>query len=390
MDEDMHRVGQMKMGTPTDTLCQGLPNEFGMFLKYIHALDFDEKPDYSYLRKLFCDLFAREGFELDFMFDWTAERTQKEGTDSNKETLGKRDVFHSFYQYQISCTMTDNDRSGDLRVDGRYKLLKKISWGVRGEIYLGTDVKSGSEVAVKLEPVKAKVRLLKYEYRVYQKLADGVGIPTVHCFRAKRDCNIMVLDLLGPSLEDLFNSCNCKFSLKTVLLLADQLISLIEYVHSRDFVYRGIKPENFLIGKCGIQVYIIDFGLAKKFRDPHTQLHIPYRENKHLLGTARYMSIKTHLGAEQSRRDDLESLAYLLIHFLRGALPWEGQKRDEDMNDNRIRRMKMDTPTDTLCQGLPNEFGIFLEYARALRFDEKPDYSYLRKLFENSEGRRRF
>ncbi|XP_068989826.1 casein kinase I isoform X2 [Neodiprion pinetum] len=272
----------------------------------------------------------------------------------------------------------------ELRVGNKYRLGRKIGSGSFGDIYLGTNISTGEEVAIKLECIKTRHPQLHIESKFYKMMQGGVGIPTIKWCGSEGDYNVMVMELLGPSLEDLFNFCSRKFSLKTVLLLADQLISRTDYIHSRNFIHRDIKPDNFLmgLGKKGNLVYIIDFGLAKKYRDGRTHMHIPYRENKNLTGTARYASINTHLGIEQSRRDDLESLGYVLMYFNRGSLPWQGLKAaTKRQKYERISEKKMSTPIEELCKGYPAEFSTYLRYCRQLRFEERPDYSYLRQLF---------
>lgn len=274
----------------------------------------------------------------------------------------------------------------DLVVGGKFKLGRKIGSGSFGELHLGINIQNGEEVAVKLEPVKTRHPQLHYESKLYMLLQGGTGVPHLKWFGVEGDYSIMVIDLLGPSLEDLFNYCNRKFTLKTVLMLADQLISRVEYMHSRGFLHRDIKPDNFLmgLGRKANQVYIIDYGLAKKYRDLQTHKHIPYRENKNLTGTARYASVNTHLGVEQSRRDDLESLGYVLMYFLRGSLPWQGLKAGtKKQKYDKISEKKMLTPIEVLCKSYPTEFTSFFHYCRSLRFEDKPDYSYLKRLFRD-------
>ncbi|KAL5697333.1 non-specific serine/threonine protein kinase [Ranunculus cassubicifolius] len=271
-------------------------------------------------------------------------------------------------------------------IGGKFKLGRKIGSGSFGELYLGTNIQTSDEVAIKLEPVKTKHPQLHYESKLYMLLQGGTGIPHLKWFGVQGDYNVMVIDLLGPSLEDLFNYCNRKFTLKTVLMLADQLLNRVEYMHSRGFLHRDIKPDNFLmgLGRKANQVYIIDYGLAKKYRDLQTHKHIPYRENKNLTGTARYASVNTHLGVEQSRRDDLESLGYVIMYFLRGSLPWQGLKAGtKKQKYDRISEKKMLTPVEVLCKSYPSEFISYFHYCRSLRFDDKPDYSYLKRLFRD-------
>ncbi|XP_059481718.1 casein kinase I isoform X1 [Neocloeon triangulifer] len=269
-------------------------------------------------------------------------------------------------------------------VGAKYRLVRKIGSGSFGDIYLGINITNGEEVAVKLESVRARHPQLLYESKLYKILHGGIGIPHIRWFGQEREFNVLVMDLLGPSLEDLFNFCSRRFTTKTVLMLADQMIGRIEYVHTKSFIHRDIKPDNFLmgIGRHCNKLFLIDFGLAKKFRDSRTRQHIIYREDKNLTGTARYASINAHLGIEQSRRDDMESLGYVLMYFNRGSLPWQGLKAaTKKQKYEKISEKKMSTPVEVLCKGFPAEFAMYLNYSRGLRFEEAPDYMYLRQLF---------
>ncbi|PWU86782.1 putative casein kinase [Trypanosoma cruzi] len=275
----------------------------------------------------------------------------------------------------------------ELRVGNRFRLGQKIGAGSFGEIFRGTNIQTGETVAIKLEQAKTRHPQLAFEARFYRILNAGggvVGIPNILFYGVQGEFNVMVMDLLGPSLEDLFSFCDRKLSLKTTLMLAEQMIARIEFVHSKSVIHRDMKPDNFLMGtgKKGHHVYVVDFGLAKKYRDPRTHQHIPYKEGKSLTGTARYCSINTHLGIEQSRRDDLEGIGYILMYFLRGSLPWQGLKAHTKQEKySRISERKQTTPVETLCKGFPAEFAAYLNYTRSLRFEDKPDYSYLKRLF---------
>ena len=275
---------------------------------------------------------------------------------------------------------------GECRIGNRFRLRHKIGSGSFGDIYLGTDIQSGEDVAIKMESIKSRHPQLLYESKLYKILSGAVGIPNLHWYGIEGDYNVMIIDLLGPSLEDLFSFCGRKFSLKTVVMLADQMINRVECLHTKSFLHRDIKPDNFLIGmgKRANLLYIIDFGLAKKFRDPRSHQHIPYRENKNLTGTARYASINTHLGREQSRRDDLEAVGYVMMYFNRGSLPWQGLRAiGKKEKYEKIMEKKMATPVDVLCKHFPNEFATYVGYCRGLRFEDRPDYAYLRRLMKD-------
>lgn len=268
----------------------------------------------------------------------------------------------------------------------RYQIGRHIGRGTFSEVYVGTHLVTKEEVAIKLENVRSKHPQLLFESKLYQVLRGGSGIPNVRWFRVAGNYNVMAMDFLGPNLETTFSFLSRKLSLKTVLMLADQMINSVEFVHSKLFLHRDIKPENFLMGmgNHANQIFLIDFGLAKRYRDTSSHQHIPYRENKDFTGCPRYASINTHRGIEHSRRDDLESLGYVLLYLLQGSLPWGWIRASTKKQQiEKIGEMKVSTSIEDLCQGYPCEFAAYFNHCRSLGFTDEPDYAYLKRKFRD-------
>ena len=265
----------------------------------------------------------------------------------------------------------------------KYKTDSKIGQGSFGKIYSAHNINNGELYALKLEKRNGGRSLLETETYILCYL-KGEGIPFIKSYGFSGEYNILVMELLGKSLETLFQENNCKFSLKTVCMLAEQMITRLEYIHKKYILHRDIKPDNFTIGR-GKQshiIYLIDFGLSKKYRSSKgNHEHIKYSENKRLIGTARYASINALKGCEQGRRDDMEALGYVLMYFLRGNLPWQGLKLNRgDDRYKKIYETKKNTTPEELCIGYPKQFCEYIKYTRNLSFEQEPDYNYLKKL----------
>ena len=268
----------------------------------------------------------------------------------------------------------------------QYKLKKKIGEGSFGKIYIASDVESKKEFAVKLENIDTSSRSLLETEAYILKHLKAFGLPEIILYGCNSEYNILIMELLGQSLENLFQSQNKSFSIKTACMLGIQMVDRIEYIHSRKIIHRDIKPDNFVMGRGSKShiVYILDFGLSKKYWSSSHKCHIPFITGKKLTGTARYASINALSGFEQSRRDDLESIGYIIMYFIRGSLPWQGLKvNNKDERYKKIGEKKRDTSAKDLCSGFPSEFETFVSYTRNLEFTEVPDYNYLRNLLKN-------
>ncbi|CAD8197371.1 unnamed protein product [Paramecium octaurelia] len=277
------------------------------------------------------------------------------------------------------------------KIGQNFELRKKLGSGAFGDIYLGVNTKNNIEVAIKLEPISSSCPQLRYEHEIYKRLlADNQsidrGIP--HVYYTSEECGFtfMVMDLLGASLEELFVSKKKKFSLKTVVMIGLQFLERIEFIHSKGIIHRDIKPDNFLIGKLNKQnkIYILDFGLAKRFVKGKWTYTIQGIEDFDWNCQILQFKYTLRRRQQQSRRDDIECMAYVLFYFLKSTLPWQNMRaKNKREKYERIMEKKMTTTYDELCKGVPKEFGLILKHARNLEFEEDPNYKYLRGLLES-------
>ena len=266
----------------------------------------------------------------------------------------------------------------------KYTLVKKLGEGSFGCIYSAKE--NNNWYAIKFENKNKGQNLLENEAYIMSYL-NGPRIPTVKSFGYSGDYNVLIMELMGKSLEDLFeNLPNKKMTVRCVCNLGYQMIDIMEYIHNKHIIHRDIKPDNFVMGKGDKKKYLflLDFGLSKKYRSSTTLKHYPLIKRKKLTGTARYASINALNGVTQSRRDDLEAIGYVLMYFLKGRLPWQGLiNKNKDERYLRIMEVKRDTTPEDLCKGFPSEFEKYISYTRNLEYEQDPDYEYLKNLFLN-------
>ncbi|CAD8074060.1 unnamed protein product [Paramecium sonneborni] len=270
-----------------------------------------------------------------------------------------------------------------LIIESRFKLLKRIGSGSFGIVYLTYDLEEKEYCATKFESRKLQMRMMNREILILKQLKGINGFPELIHYGKDSQYQFYMCTLLGENLEVLLQKCGGKFTLQTVLQLSIQLIDRLEVFHSMNFIHRDIKPENFLISKEDVSlVYLIDFGLSKYYRMTDGR-HIEFTQKTGVIGTARYASINTLQWMEQSRRDDLESLGYMLIYFMKGELPWSNIKAlDKEDKYEQILQIKMGLPLNQLCLNLPKCFIHYFQHVKSLLFQQQPNYSHLRNLFE--------
>jgi hypothetical protein len=256
-------------------------------------------------------------------------------------------------------------------INNKYILHEKIGSGSFGSIFKGENIRTKEKVAIKLEPIQNETKMLKNESIIYHFLGSSQGIPTVKWFGKDNYNYYMVINLLGKSLEELKLE-KTTFSLKLTLQMGIQIIFLLKSIHEKGLIHRDVKPENFLLGlnRTNKQIYIIDFGFCKSYLNKNQ--HIKFGKTNNLIGSYNYASVNSHKHFELSRRDDLESLGYMLIYFYMGELEWRNSFHSS--NENEIISLKESVQMNNKY---PLVLLNYMKYIRNLEFDETPNYSII-------------
>lgn len=275
-----------------------------------------------------------------------------------------------------------------------YKIMKYINSGSFGNVYEVIHKKTKKPFALKI-PIISEERdgqkMLIDESKIYKHLSDpSKGIPDIKLISYDKK-KVMVMDLLGPSLDSLFHQHKKRFSLQTVIKLTISMINILQYIHSKGYLHRDLKPDNFTVDKdTKTNLYCIDFGLAKKYINKEGN-HIKFSDSRKFCGTAKYASIAAHERHEQSRKDDLESLVYILVYLYKGKLPWSDLKiKDKKKRYKKIYKEKLKNTPEELCDKMPREYTVFLNYIKEMSFDEDPPYSSFIKMFTKLYNKNNF
>ena len=279
------------------------------------------------------------------------------------------------------------------KLNDTYTLLlsKKLGAGAFGQIYECQNVKTKKTYAAKIEYHTAPNPQLYKESKIMTEMKGKLGFPTCHQVIYLKQELVMVTDLLGPNIQDIMDNIEGKkFTMKSTLILTEQMLKRLRDLHEKGIIHRDIKPENFVIGKGKNEklIYMIDFGLSRHYLIEKTQQHIPMKSDRAIVGTLRYISMNCHEGLEVSRRDDLESLAYMMIHFVIGELPWMGIKaKSLGEKYKRVYEKKQETVPDEITKILPDEMKSFLKHILELEFEQKPNYDYLSGLIKSLKSK---
>ena len=268
----------------------------------------------------------------------------------------------------------------------KFRVGKLIYKSNLSTIHEGINELNGEQVALKFERTGQKYNFLESE-AYFLFLLKGEGIPKIISYGKIIGFKVIIEELLGESIYLLWKNTtfDIKNKLNDLCLIAIQCLDRLKYIHSKNTLHRDIKPFNFLFGKTNPKLlYLIDFGISTKYRSSRTGKHIKFKFVRNAIGSLRYMSINSNSCYEQSRRDDLESLGYILIYLIKKTLPWisiENSNINKIEKYRKVRDLKMSTLPEELCSGLPKEFSDYIKYCRNLSFEQEPNYNYLRNLF---------